>query len=133
MTDYGHDLLFGTMLTPPPDRATDVVELAELTEREGLDLVSLPDHPYWTNRLDAIALPSVIVARTTTVRVLPNLGGAARRTRARPRHQHLHPLPGRVGGHHPTVRGRGCSGRTRDRRRGPHEATQRPADSPVIR
>jgi alkanesulfonate monooxygenase SsuD/methylene tetrahydromethanopterin reductase-like flavin-dependent oxidoreductase (luciferase family) len=73
MTDYGHDLLFGTMLTPPPDRATAVVELAELTEREGLDLVSLPDHPYWTNRLDAIALLSVIVARTTTVRVLPNL------------------------------------------------------------
>jgi alkanesulfonate monooxygenase SsuD/methylene tetrahydromethanopterin reductase-like flavin-dependent oxidoreductase (luciferase family) len=73
MTDYGHDLLFGANPEAPPERGTAVVELAELTERVGLDLVSLADHPYWTDRLDTMTLLSVIVARTSAVRVLPAL------------------------------------------------------------
>jgi alkanesulfonate monooxygenase SsuD/methylene tetrahydromethanopterin reductase-like flavin-dependent oxidoreductase (luciferase family) len=73
MTDHGHDLMFGTLLEPAAGRAQDVVALAELTEQVGLDLVSLSDHPYWPDRLDTVALLSVIVARTTRVRVLPNL------------------------------------------------------------
>jgi alkanesulfonate monooxygenase SsuD/methylene tetrahydromethanopterin reductase-like flavin-dependent oxidoreductase (luciferase family) len=73
MPDYGHDLVFGTLLEPPPERAHDVVQLAELTERVGLDLVSLSDHPYWPQRLDTLTLLAAIAARTSTVRVLPNL------------------------------------------------------------
>jgi alkanesulfonate monooxygenase SsuD/methylene tetrahydromethanopterin reductase-like flavin-dependent oxidoreductase (luciferase family) len=72
MTDYGHDLIFGTLLEPP-ERAHGVLALAELCERVGLDLVTLSDHPYWPERLDTIALMSTILARTTRVRVMPNL------------------------------------------------------------
>ncbi|MBM9506566.1 LLM class flavin-dependent oxidoreductase [Actinacidiphila acididurans] len=73
MTDYGHDLVFGTLLEPPGDNPRRVVELAEFTEEAGLDLASLSDHPYWPERLDTMALLSVIVARTTRLRVLSNL------------------------------------------------------------
>ena len=46
MTDYGHDLLFGTFLTPLADEHEHVVALAQLTEQVGLDLVTVQDHPY---------------------------------------------------------------------------------------
>ena len=55
MTDHGHDLIFGTLLEPTPERPLDVAQLAQLTERLGLDLVSLADHPYWPQRLDTVA------------------------------------------------------------------------------
>ncbi|MYS24482.1 Luciferase-like monooxygenase [Streptomyces sp. DvalAA-14] len=73
MPDYGHDLLFGTLLEPPADRPQGAVELADLTEGSGLDLVSLSDHPYWPERLDTMTLLSTIAARTSRVRVMPNL------------------------------------------------------------
>jgi alkanesulfonate monooxygenase SsuD/methylene tetrahydromethanopterin reductase-like flavin-dependent oxidoreductase (luciferase family) len=73
MTDYGHELKFGTMIEPTQQRPQDVVALAELTEQVGLDVVSLADHPYWPQRLDTMALLATIIARTTRVRVLPNL------------------------------------------------------------
>ncbi len=43
MTDYGHDLIFGTFITPETQRPQDVVELARLTERAGLDLVTFQE------------------------------------------------------------------------------------------
>jgi alkanesulfonate monooxygenase SsuD/methylene tetrahydromethanopterin reductase-like flavin-dependent oxidoreductase (luciferase family) len=54
MIDHGHDLIFGTLLEPTPERPLDVVQLAQATERLGLDLVSLADHPYWPQRLDSV-------------------------------------------------------------------------------
>jgi hypothetical protein len=73
MADYGHDLLFGTFLTPKADAAEQVVELAELTERVGLDLVTVQDHPYQPAFLDTWTLLSVIAGRTSTVRISPNV------------------------------------------------------------
>jgi alkanesulfonate monooxygenase SsuD/methylene tetrahydromethanopterin reductase-like flavin-dependent oxidoreductase (luciferase family) len=73
MADYGHELRFGVMLQPGADWRRDVLALAELTEQEGLDLVSLPDHPYWTDRLDTMTLLAAIVARTSRVTVFSNL------------------------------------------------------------
>jgi alkanesulfonate monooxygenase SsuD/methylene tetrahydromethanopterin reductase-like flavin-dependent oxidoreductase (luciferase family) len=73
MADYGHELRFGVMLQPGADWRRDVLALAELAEQEGLDLVSLPDHPYWTDRLDTMTLLGAIVARTSRVRVFSNL------------------------------------------------------------
>ena len=73
MTDYGHDLIFGTLLEPPRDRAADILQLAELTEHVGLDLVSLADHPYWPERLDTFTLLAAIAARTDRTRLLTNL------------------------------------------------------------
>ncbi|HEY9411052.1 MAG TPA: LLM class flavin-dependent oxidoreductase, partial [Jiangellaceae bacterium] len=73
MTDYGHDLLFGTFLTPVADQAERVVALAELADQMGLDLVTVQDHPYQASFLDTWTLLSVIAARTRHVRVLPNV------------------------------------------------------------
>lgn len=73
MPDYGHDLMFGALLEPPADRPQDVLALAEVMEQVGLDVVSLSDHPYWTQRLDTMALLAAIVARTTRVTVVSNL------------------------------------------------------------
>lgn len=73
MTDYGHDLVFGAMLEAPERRPLDVLELAEVCEGAGLDVVSLADHPYWTERLDTFTLLTAIASRTSKVRLLVNL------------------------------------------------------------
>ncbi|WBB80506.1 LLM class flavin-dependent oxidoreductase [Micromonospora sp. WMMD882] len=73
MADYGHDLSFGTFLTPRADAPTDVVALAQLTEQVGLDLVTVQDHPYQPAFLDAWTLLSVVAASTERVRVSPNV------------------------------------------------------------
>src|SRR5688572_26606136 len=46
MTDYGHDLLFGSFITPDAARPDRAVTLALLSEELGLDLVTVQDHPY---------------------------------------------------------------------------------------
>jgi hypothetical protein len=73
VTDYGHELLFGTHVDVQAERARDAIELALVTEEVGLDLVSVSDHPYWPERLDCMSLLSVIVGRTRKVKVLSNL------------------------------------------------------------
>ena len=73
MTDYGHDLQFGIFPSPDAARAEQTLELAQLAEVTGLDLVSVQDHPYQAKHLDAWTLLSVIAARTTAVRVAPNV------------------------------------------------------------
>ena len=73
MADYGHDLLFGTFLTPVAAQSERVVALAQLTEQVGLDVVSIQDHPYQARFLDTWTLLSVIAARTSMVRVAPNV------------------------------------------------------------
>ncbi|WP_424528767.1 LLM class flavin-dependent oxidoreductase [Sphaerisporangium viridialbum] len=73
MADYGHELLFGTFITPQADQADRVVALAQLTEQVGLDLVTIQDHPYQARFLDTWTLLSVIAAGTSTVRVSPNV------------------------------------------------------------
>ena len=73
MTDYGHDLLFGTFLTPAAESAEHVVELAEVSDRAGLDLVTVQDHPYQPAFLDTWTLLSLIAGRTHSVRLSPNV------------------------------------------------------------
>jgi alkanesulfonate monooxygenase SsuD/methylene tetrahydromethanopterin reductase-like flavin-dependent oxidoreductase (luciferase family) len=73
MADYGHPVRFGVMLEPPADQGRDTLAWAGLAEQAGLDLVSLADHPYWTERLDTMTLLAAIVARTSRVTVFPNL------------------------------------------------------------
>ena len=73
MTDYGHDLLFGTFTTPtaqPPMRAVD---LAIVADRAGLDLVSFQDHPYQPAFHDTWTLLSYVASRTERVRVSGNV------------------------------------------------------------
>jgi alkanesulfonate monooxygenase SsuD/methylene tetrahydromethanopterin reductase-like flavin-dependent oxidoreductase (luciferase family) len=69
MPDYGHSLIFGTFITPQSHRPQDVVALAQLTERAGLDLVTFMDHPYQPAFLDTWTLLSYLAARTERVRL----------------------------------------------------------------
>ncbi len=73
MSDYGHELLFGSFLTPRNDRPERVVELAVLSEQLGLDLVTFQDHPYQPGFLDTWTLLSFVAARTDTVRLAANV------------------------------------------------------------
>src|SRR3954449_3057306 len=73
MPDYGHDLAFGTFITPQNQRPQDVVALAQLTEQAGLDLATFQDHPYQPTFLDTWTLMSWVAAQTETLRVAPNV------------------------------------------------------------
>ncbi|WP_327010830.1 LLM class flavin-dependent oxidoreductase [Dactylosporangium sp. NBC_01737] len=73
MTDYGHELRFGTFLPAEAATAGETVRLAVLTEELGLDLASVQDHPYQARFLDAWTLLSVIAAQTSTLSVFPNV------------------------------------------------------------
>jgi alkanesulfonate monooxygenase SsuD/methylene tetrahydromethanopterin reductase-like flavin-dependent oxidoreductase (luciferase family) len=73
MPDYGHDLRFGTFLTPRNDDPQRVVGLAQLSEQAGLDLVTFQDHPYQPAFLDTWTLLSWVAASTSTIHVAPNV------------------------------------------------------------
>jgi alkanesulfonate monooxygenase SsuD/methylene tetrahydromethanopterin reductase-like flavin-dependent oxidoreductase (luciferase family) len=73
MPDYGHELRFGAFITPLAERPQEVVSLAVLADRAGLDLVSFQDHPYLAKFLDAWTLVAWVAARTERVRVVPNV------------------------------------------------------------
>ncbi len=73
MTDYGQDLQFGIFPSPDAAHADVVLELSEAADVAGLDLVTIQDHPYQAKHLDTWTLLSVIAARTTSVRVAPNV------------------------------------------------------------
>ncbi|MHA7135073.1 LLM class flavin-dependent oxidoreductase [Oerskovia turbata] len=71
--DYGHDLVFGSFVTPTNADPQRVVELAVATERAGLDLVTFQDHPYQPAFLDTWTLLSYVAARTERVLLSPNV------------------------------------------------------------
>ncbi|TWH18182.1 Coenzyme F420-dependent N5,N10-methylene tetrahydromethanopterin reductase and related flavin-dependent oxidoreductases [Rhodococcus rhodochrous J45] len=73
MTDYGQELRFGSFLTPSAADPAGVVDLATVSERAGLDLVTIQDHPYQPRFLDTWTLLGWIAARTTTVTVAPDV------------------------------------------------------------
>lgn len=73
MTDYGHDLQFGIFPTPDAASSAHVVELTSLAETQGLDLVSIQDHPYQRKHLDTWTLLSYLGAATTSIRLAPNV------------------------------------------------------------
>jgi alkanesulfonate monooxygenase SsuD/methylene tetrahydromethanopterin reductase-like flavin-dependent oxidoreductase (luciferase family) len=71
MTDYGHELVFGALLEA--SQGADVVDLALVMEAAGLDLATLPDHPYWPERLDTMMLLANMAARTSRIRLATNV------------------------------------------------------------
>ncbi|MCE7011064.1 LLM class flavin-dependent oxidoreductase [Kibdelosporangium philippinense] len=73
MTDYGHDLVLGTFITPSVNDPDRVVGLAELTEAVGLDAATFQDHPYNVGLLDAWTLLSWVAARTERILVTGNV------------------------------------------------------------
>ncbi|HET8616213.1 MAG TPA: LLM class flavin-dependent oxidoreductase, partial [Actinomycetales bacterium] len=73
MPDYGHDLLFGSFITPSAHEPHAVVGLAQASEEAGLDLVTFQDHPYQPRFLDTWTLLSFVAAATTTIQLAPNV------------------------------------------------------------
>lgn len=73
MTDYGHDLLFGTFVTPVAQPPLHGVEIAIASERAGLDLVTFQDHPYQPAFLDTWTLLSFAAARTRQIHLASNV------------------------------------------------------------
>ncbi|NKY40166.1 LLM class flavin-dependent oxidoreductase, partial [Cellulomonas septica] len=73
MPDYGHELTFGTFLTPTNADPQAPVTLAVLTEEVGLDLVTFQDHPYQPRFLDTWTLLSYVAARTSRVHLAGNV------------------------------------------------------------
>lgn len=73
VSDYGHELLFGSFLTPAAAQPETVVGLALLSEQVGLDLVTFPDHPYQPANLDTWTLLSYLAAATVRIRLAPNV------------------------------------------------------------
>ncbi|HLS14513.1 MAG TPA: LLM class flavin-dependent oxidoreductase [Beutenbergiaceae bacterium] len=73
MTDYGHDLMFGTFVTPMNHPAQHAVEQAVVADRAGLDLVTFQDHPYQSRFHDTSTLLAYVAARTERVRLAANV------------------------------------------------------------
>jgi alkanesulfonate monooxygenase SsuD/methylene tetrahydromethanopterin reductase-like flavin-dependent oxidoreductase (luciferase family) len=73
MTDYGHDLQFGTFITPTNQPVMHAVEMAVVADRAGLDLVTFQDHPYQARFHDTWTLLSFVASRTQHVHVSANV------------------------------------------------------------
>jgi alkanesulfonate monooxygenase SsuD/methylene tetrahydromethanopterin reductase-like flavin-dependent oxidoreductase (luciferase family) len=71
--DYGHDLRFGSFITPSAENPQNTVDLAIASERAGLDLVTFQDHPYQPSFLDTWTLLAYVAARTERVILSPNV------------------------------------------------------------
>lgn len=73
MNDYGHDLLFGTFVTPTSRPVHHAVEQAVVAERAGLDLVTFQDHPYVAAFHDTWTLITYAAARTERIHLTANV------------------------------------------------------------
>ncbi|MEU8217890.1 LLM class flavin-dependent oxidoreductase [Micromonospora taraxaci] len=73
MSDYGHDLVFGSFVTPGAGDPDRTVGIAVLAEQVGLDLVTFQDHPYQPAFLDTWTLLSFVAARTNRVHLAANV------------------------------------------------------------
>ncbi|MFB7882613.1 LLM class flavin-dependent oxidoreductase [Microbacterium sp. NPDC056057] len=73
MVDYGHALEFGAFITPSAATPEAPVLLSQVAEASGLDLVTFQDHPYQPAFLDTWTLMSFVAARTSSIRIAPNV------------------------------------------------------------
>ncbi|MGN6273097.1 MAG: LLM class flavin-dependent oxidoreductase [Protaetiibacter sp.] len=73
MTDYGHDIEFGTFITPVNRPPRQAVELAQLAERLGFELATFQDHPYQPAFHDTWTLMSFVAASTSRIRLAGNV------------------------------------------------------------
>ncbi|WP_068278761.1 LLM class flavin-dependent oxidoreductase [Aldersonia kunmingensis] len=73
MGDYGHEPRFGVFANPAAESARHVVQVAEVADGAGLDLIGVQDHPYQRRFLDAFALMTTLLARTERISVFPDV------------------------------------------------------------
>jgi alkanesulfonate monooxygenase SsuD/methylene tetrahydromethanopterin reductase-like flavin-dependent oxidoreductase (luciferase family) len=73
MTTYGHDLIFGTFITPAAHPTHKAVELAVASERAGLDLATFQDHPYNPSFHDTWTLLTYVASQTGRITIAGNV------------------------------------------------------------
>jgi alkanesulfonate monooxygenase SsuD/methylene tetrahydromethanopterin reductase-like flavin-dependent oxidoreductase (luciferase family) len=73
MTDYGHELLFGTFVTPVAQPVMHAVDMALVSDRAGLNLVTFQDHPYQPAFHETWTLLSYVASRTSRIHVSGNV------------------------------------------------------------
>lgn len=73
MPDYGRAIRFGVFPTPEAESLDEVLELAQVADGEGLELVGIQDHPYQRRFLDTWMLMATVLARTQRVSVFPDV------------------------------------------------------------
>lgn len=75
-------LLFGVNVDPNTDRLEESYHRAALAETNGLDLITIQDHPYQKRFLDTWTLLSVLAARTTRIHLGTNVANVPLRSPA---------------------------------------------------
>ena len=73
MTDYGHDIEFGTFITPLNSPPEQPVLLARHAEELGYEFATFQDHPYQPRFHDTWTLMSWVAAQTSRIRLLGNV------------------------------------------------------------
>lgn len=79
MTDLGHELLLGVAMPPSARDHEAVLETTALAEELGLDIAGFQDHPYQPGFLDTWTLLSYLAARTSRIRLFPDVANVAMR------------------------------------------------------
>jgi alkanesulfonate monooxygenase SsuD/methylene tetrahydromethanopterin reductase-like flavin-dependent oxidoreductase (luciferase family) len=62
-----HEVLFGLGLETDVDQVSEILEHARVADDAGLDLVSLTDHPYFAQRIDAYATLGFVLGATSKI------------------------------------------------------------------
>ena len=73
MADYGHELEFGFFLDPGTADPARTIEIAQILDELGYDLIGIQDHPYQQRHFDTFALMAYILGETERVRVFPDV------------------------------------------------------------
>jgi alkanesulfonate monooxygenase SsuD/methylene tetrahydromethanopterin reductase-like flavin-dependent oxidoreductase (luciferase family) len=66
-------LRFGISVVPLADTYSQIVEQVVAADRMGLELVGIQDHPYQRRFLDTFALIGDLLARTSNIRIFPDV------------------------------------------------------------
>ncbi len=73
---------FGLSITPSWQNQEEVLRLAEVADRSGLDLIGIQDHPYQWRFFDTWTLIAYLAAKTSTVRFFPDVASLPLRSPA---------------------------------------------------
>ncbi|WP_026415249.1 LLM class flavin-dependent oxidoreductase [Actinomadura oligospora] len=68
-----NELVFGLGLSSAVRTTATMLEQAARADRDGLDMVSVSDHPYYADRLDAYATVGVLLGRTERLSAFANV------------------------------------------------------------
>lgn len=71
MTDLGREVSFASFLFPEPAAGRGLVGQGEIAEELGFDIVAVPDHIDWPNRVEQWTILAAVAARTSRIQLLP--------------------------------------------------------------